>query len=111
MDTRAIGKIRPVRRCGAGVIDIKHALEITGFESHPAPSHVYRETCEEEGILLGGIYLPCARGPETDDRGRLVVVACPLTFMRGLGPQRSVHNGREQRSFVRKAEGDGISYM
>lgn len=56
--------------------------------------HKGAATDPDAGILLGGISLPCDSGPETDDRGALVVVACPLTFMRGLGPQRSVHHGR-----------------
>ena len=38
------------------------------------------------GILLGGISLLGARGAETDDR--------PVTFLRDLGPQRSVYHGR-----------------
>ena len=65
----------------------------------------------DAGSLLGGISLPGVSGPEADDRGALVVVACPLTAVGGLGPQRVIHSGRVCLALFRRRwrSGEGVT--
>lgn len=48
------------------------------------------------GFSLGGVSLPHVGGSEADDRRALVVVACFVASLGGLGPQRSVHRGPQR---------------
>ena len=48
----------------------------------------------DAGILLGRLSLPSVGGSEADDRRAIVVVACPVAFLGGPGPQRFVHSSR-----------------
>src|SRR4029077_10644195 len=56
----------------------------------------------DAGILLGRLSLPSVGGSEADDRRTLVVVACPVAFLGGPGPQRFVNSSRVRLSLFRR---------